>query len=168
MKTVYLYGFMGCGKSHTGRRAARTSGAFFADLDEFIKEREGMEIAEIFSRHGEKYFRELEFSALSDIEADVISLGGGALTNSEAADFAKKNAVVIFIDTAFEVCYERIANDKSRPKAAGKTKDELFELYQSRLGHYREVADFTLEGEEACLFITRELKQCQEPEQELL
>ncbi|MDR2533077.1 MAG: shikimate kinase [Oscillospiraceae bacterium] len=165
MKPVYLYGFMGCGKSYVGRRLSRETGAFCVDLDEFIAGREGMEIAEIFAKHGKEYFKNLELSALKEVKADVISLGGGSLLeNPEAAAYAKENAVVIFIDTDFDTCYERIKSNgaEKRPNAAGKTKEKLCELYKSRLGHYKKVADYTAEGEDICSFITQKLRLWQE------
>jgi shikimate dehydrogenase len=152
-KPIYLYGFMGCGKSHYGRKLAREAALRHIDLDERIGN-----VAEIFAKHGEAHFRALELNALRSAEADIISLGGGALKSAEAAAFARANAVVVFIDTPFETCYERIKGDKSRPLAASKTKDELFTLYESRLLHYREVADYTIKGEDEWLSIMQELR----------
>ena len=154
MKPVYLYGFMGCGKSYIGRKAAQELDLSFTDLDECIGN-----IPEIFALHGEKHFRGLEFTALKKAKADIISLGGGVLTNPDAAAYAKENAVVIFIDTDFEVCYERIKGDKNRPLAASKTKEELLALYSSRIEHYRNVADYIIKGEEECISLMRKLKQ---------
>ncbi|MCL2637117.1 MAG: shikimate kinase [Oscillospiraceae bacterium] len=151
IKPIYLYGFMGCGKSHLARR----SGLDYVDLDEFIGD-----IPQIFAEHGEQYFRELELSTLKEVNAPLVSLGGGALTNPETAKYAKENAVVVFIDTDFEVCYERIKGDSSqiRPLAVSKTKEELLALYNLRLPHYREIADYTIKGENEWLSIMQELK----------
>ena len=143
MKPICLYGFMGCGKSYAGHKAASETGLSYLDLDEYIANREGISIPEIFSKSGEEYFRSLELSALREVKANIISLGGGALTNHETAAYAKENVIVIFIDTPFEVCYKRIKNDLSRPNAANKTKEELFMLYKSREEQYRNAADYT-------------------------
>jgi shikimate kinase len=137
-KPIYLSGFMGSGKSYI----AKNSGLNFTDLDKYIEKQQGLTIPEIFAEHGEIYFRNLELAALKEIKSDLVSLGGGALTFPETADFARKNAVVIFINTPFETCYERIKNDKSRPLAVNKTKEELHELYNSRIRHYTETADY--------------------------
>jgi shikimate kinase len=157
MKPVYLYGFMGCGKSYIGRKSAFEAGLCFVDLDMYITEREGVQISAIFASGGEEHFRRVESSALSEVSADVISLGGGTLTNPDAAAYAKENAVVIFIDTPFETCYERIKNDKNRPNAVNKSKDELLALYQAREKHYREAADYTLETPDEIINLIREL-----------
>ena len=39
--TIYLTGFMGCGKSSTGRRVARALGYTFADTDCLVEETAG-------------------------------------------------------------------------------------------------------------------------------
>ena len=65
---VYLGGFMGTGKTATGRELARLAGRPFLDLDELIERRLAMPIPRIFSERGEGYFR--------DAEARLYSPGG--------------------------------------------------------------------------------------------
>ena len=61
---IVLIGFMGAGKS----TVARTLGEWFdmdiVEMDELISERQGMSIPEIFEKHGEEYFRNLETNLL--------------------------------------------------------------------------------------------------------
>ena len=45
--SVYLCGFMGCGKSHIGRLLAAELGRELVDLDKVIVDREGMSIPDI-------------------------------------------------------------------------------------------------------------------------
>jgi len=159
-KTFYLYGFMGSGKSYLGRITAAELNLRFVDLDEYIVNRECVQIAEIFGKYGEQHFRKLELTALKEIDTDIISLGGGALTDTDTAAFVRgSGGVVIYIDTPFEVCYERIMNDTSRPLASGKSREELLTLYNSRAGHYKNIADYITKGEDLCSFITQELKR---------
>ena len=63
--TIYLTGFMGCGKSSTGRRVARALGYTFADTDCLVEETAGKSIARIFAEEGETVFRQLETEALA-------------------------------------------------------------------------------------------------------
>ena len=65
--TIYLTGFMGCGKSSTGRRVARALGYTFADTDCLVEETAGKSIARIFAEEGETVFRQLETEALAAI-----------------------------------------------------------------------------------------------------
>ncbi|MCL1823847.1 MAG: shikimate kinase [Oscillospiraceae bacterium] len=159
MKPIYLSGFMGCGKSYLGRKAASETGLYFIDLDEYITEREGIKVSEIFKKYGEKFFRSLEFDALSEISADIIALGGGALTNPDTAAYVKENAVVIYINTPFENVYERIKGDKSRPLAVNKSKEELFTLYQSRESGYKNTADYIKNDFDEIINLIKELTE---------
>ena len=59
MMTIFLCGFMGCGKSTVGRELAKLLNCNFIDMDIYIEEKEKMPIPEIFSNHGEPYFRSL-------------------------------------------------------------------------------------------------------------
>ena len=80
-RPVYLCGFMGCGKSTIGRLLAKKLGREFVDLDDYIVQREGMSIPQIFEQRGENYFREVEAVALSELSAaaGVVATGGGTL-----------------------------------------------------------------------------------------
>jgi shikimate kinase len=50
--TVYLVGFMGCGKSTVGQQLARRLAWRFVDLDDQIEQAEGRTIAQIFAHAG--------------------------------------------------------------------------------------------------------------------
>ncbi len=60
MKNIVLIGFMGTGKTSTGRSLAQRLGFSFLDLDQKIEEAAGISIPEMFERHGEAYFRARE------------------------------------------------------------------------------------------------------------
>ena len=55
MKNIVLIGFMGTGKTSTGRSLAQRLGFCFIDLDQKIEEAAGMTIPEMFERYGEAY-----------------------------------------------------------------------------------------------------------------
>ena len=76
---VILVGFMGAGKSTVGRLLARRLGRCFVETDDMITAREGCPIPELFQRHGEARFRELEGEAVEALRlksGDVIATGG--------------------------------------------------------------------------------------------
>lgn len=148
-KSVFLCGFMGCGKSAVGRYIARSLSLEFVDLDDEIVRREGRTIPEIFSQSGEKYFREVESRLVkeySEKSGFVVATGGGALISDENAAAAKSGARVVYIDASFESCYERIKNDKNRPIAASSTKEELEERYNCRRPVYLRNCDAIASG----------------------
>jgi shikimate kinase len=62
--------------------AAKRLGWRFVDADEVIEAEAGVQIAELFARHGEAAFREREHSTIARLAAGeelVLALGGGAI-----------------------------------------------------------------------------------------
>ena len=121
---ISLTGFMGCGKSSTGRELASRLGARLVDLDAEIVEREGRPIPEIFADGGEAAFRAVEQATLRAVldEADarggdtVLALGGGALTRPEARALVFARTRCVWLRTRLETIRERLgAADASRP-----------------------------------------------------
>lgn len=147
MSSVYLCGFMGCGKSHIGRMLAHTSHKRFIDLDRYIVDKEGISIPEIFSQYGEPHFRELEAHYIRELSDDnVVATGGGALINDSTAQFARESGLTVYINTSFEICYDRIKNDSNRPLAVNNTKEQLLELYNKRDVIYRRNSLYMVNG----------------------
>ncbi|MBE6860287.1 MAG: shikimate kinase [Ruminococcus sp.] len=136
--TIFLCGFMGCGKSTIGKLLAKAMGLLYIDSDEYIVEQEKMTIPQIFEKYGEPVFRQKEAQALKLLceKNAVISCGGGAMLNPETAEYANKNGIVVFADVPFEVCYERIKYDSNRPLVAEKGEQGLLELYNQRYPIY--------------------------------
>lgn len=158
-RPVYLCGFMGCGKSTIGRLLAKKLGREFVDLDDYIEQREGMSIPQIFEQRGEKYFREVESMALSELSAavGVVATGGGTLLKKENGDRAKSVGTVVFIDAPFDICYERIKGDKNRPIAYNSTREQLLDRYEQRKPLYKENSDFSVNGNAAPMQIVSDI-----------
>lgn len=77
---VILVGFMAAGKTSVGRRLAERLGWRFVDLDEWIEQRAGSSVRDIFAERGEAAFRELEVEATRELAALrrlVLAPGGG-------------------------------------------------------------------------------------------
>ena len=148
MKPVYLCGFMGCGKSTVGKILARKSGCGFIDMDDYIVEREGMTIPQIFSEKGEKYFRDTETAVIGELaeKGAVIACGGGAMLKKENAEIASENGIVIYIDIPFEICYTLISWDTNRPLVMNNTKEQLEEIYNGRVPVYKSNSTVTVDG----------------------
>ncbi len=121
---VSLTGFMGCGKSSTGRELAARLDARFIDLDGEIAARTGRSIPDIFREGGETAFRAVELETLRAVldEADaagqdtVLALGGGSLTRPEARQLVFDRSECVWLRTRLETIRERLgAADASRP-----------------------------------------------------
>ncbi len=139
---------MGCGKTTVGELLAKKTGRKFIDTDEYIEKKEQMSIPEIFEKKGEAYFRACETQALKELgEAGaVVATGGGALLSEENGSIAKASGTVVFIDTPFEVCYDRIKDDENRPIAISSTKEQLRERYEYRLPLYKKNSTYAVDG----------------------
>ncbi len=60
MKTIYLIGMMGCGKSTCARLLGEKLGLPVLDTDEEIQRRAGMTVSESFAYRGEAEVRQRE------------------------------------------------------------------------------------------------------------
>ena len=156
--SVYLCGFMGCGKSHVGKILAKQLSMDFTDLDKYIVNAEKMTIPEIFDKFGEAHFRALEAKYIRRLgEGCVVATGGGALINDETAKYARECGISVYINTSFEICYRRIKDDRNRPLVVNNTAEQLEELYRRRAEIYRKNSTFMVNGNAADTTIVAEI-----------
>lgn len=145
--SIYLCGFMGCGKSHVGRVLSKLTDMPLVDLDSYIVAAEKMTIPEIFAQYGEAHFRELESKYLRELsDGKIVATGGGTLINDSNAEYVRENGISIFINTIFITCYERIQGDKNRPLVVQNTKRKLHELFKERRPIYKRNSVYTVNG----------------------
>jgi shikimate kinase len=114
---IAILGFMGTGKSSTGRLLAERIGFEFIDTDNIIEMKEDCNISRIFSIHGEKYFRFIETQVLSEIiikDNIVIATGGGIVMARENRELLINNTFPILLTASPDVIYNRIL-DGDRP-----------------------------------------------------
>jgi|UPI00047B2B20 shikimate kinase len=145
LRRLVLTGFMGAGKSTVGRLLAARLGWEFLDLDQHLENRAGATIPELFSRHGEAYFRRLESTALASAlgrSKVVLALGGGTpedLTNRLLIEQTPGTATV-FLDAPFATLFDRcVLQEISRPvladPAAAQVRFERRRPLYTRLSH---------------------------------
>lgn len=145
MKSVWLVGMPGCGKSTAGRIYAKMAGREFVDLDALIEKRERMTIPELFSQRGEAGFRDAETAALLSVcsrENMAAATGGGVVLRGENVSAMKKSGTVVFLDRPVEEI-EKSVDRESRPLLCGG-KEALYGLYRARIGLYRAACDAVL------------------------
>ena len=133
--TIFLCGFMGCGKSTVGSLLAKKNGCGFCDTDELVVKSQGMTIPEIFAQKGEPYFRKVEAETVKSLcgKNTVVACGGGAMLNSDTAKTVKENGgIIVYLNVPFEECYSRISGDTNRPIVMNNTKEQLEEIYNKR------------------------------------
>lgn len=146
--TIFLCGFMGCGKTTVGEELAKKLGLPLIDTDAYLVAQEGKSIPEIFDQDGEPYFRKKEAEAIRTLctRKAVIACGGGAMLNPESAAFARRGGAVVLLDESFDTCYERIQDDENRPIVQRSTKEELQALFDQRAAVYRANASHIVPG----------------------
>ena len=141
---LILIGFMGTGKSATGRRAAARLGREFVDMDAVIGERAGCSIPEIFDREGEAHFRKLERALASELAGRqdlVIAAGGGVVLNPANLRDFERTGVVICLTAAPEAILRRVSGRSHRPLLEGDEKARrIQELLEKRRPLYEAIA----------------------------
>ena len=132
MENIILIGMPGCGKSTLGRKLAERIGKTFVDMDAVIEQEAGMTIPEIFEKHGEKHFRDLESAVAEKLgkeKSQVIATGGGVVLRPENMKALSQNGRVVFIQRPLEYLATK-GRPLSKDSAALKnTYDIRFPLY---------------------------------------
>ena len=148
-RSVVLVGMMGAGKSSIGRRLAARLGMPFVDADTEIEKAAGMSIPEIFSAHGEPYFRAGEtrvIARLLESGPQVLATGGGAFMNPETRAAIHAKGVSVWLRATIEVLSRRIKRRNDRPLLKSDDPVEtLRRLIDERYPIYAE-ADVTVES----------------------
>lgn len=145
--TLFLCGFMGCGKTALGKVLAKRLQLPLVDMDDLIVQREGMTIPEIFEQKGEPYFRKLESELLEELAQtpQIVSCGGGAMVNPlNVLPIRQYNGIVVYLQQKFAVCYDRIKDDPNRPIVQSHTKEELQRLFETRERWYQTNATYSV------------------------
>jgi shikimate kinase len=146
-ENVVLVGFMGAGKSAVGRLLARRLGRCLVETDDMIVAREGCTIPEIFRRHGEARFRELERETVALLALksdDVIATGGGLPCHEGRMDALRALGTVVWLKGDVRTLHARAARAGDRPMLAGRTPEEIEALYRAREPYYAQ-ADVVVE-----------------------
>lgn len=154
MRIIFLCGFMGCGKSTLLKQLAGSVET--VDLDDHVTEKylkpAGFNsIADCVVKADWNTFRSYEKQAVMYVlgrksKDVVVALGGGSLTEELLALIVNsENAELVWLDETFEICWERIKDDESRPLVA-QGRESLCDLFKSRKALYSQ-ADCVLRAE---------------------
>lgn len=139
----FLIGFMGSGKTYVGKQVAQELGLPFYDLDEYIEEKEGRSIVDIFEKEGEAFFRTIERKCLRDfgILGDaVIACGGGTPCHFDNLEWINNTGISIYLQTPINLLVKRLQREQStRPLIAGKSKAELQTFVEKALKDRTEI-----------------------------
>lgn len=149
MGHIVLIGFMGSGKTETGKRLAKEMGIPFLDVDKKITSEMRMSVADIFSRFGEVFFRALETKAIKELgeteERMVISVGGGLPMQPQNHKYLKKMGTIVYLKGSVDTLKKRLRGDRTRPLLQGADLEgKIRKMLASREPVYEELADITV------------------------
>ena len=146
---IYLVGFMGAGKTTLATTLSSKLGWQTKDTDELVERREGMTVADIFSKRGELYFRAVEHTILSEVVSirhAVVATGGGTYADPTNRLIIDRDGVSIWLDVSLKRATERLPDDGLRPLAHDHSRME--KLFHTRQASYRH-AQIRLDAEHA-------------------
>lgn len=149
MNNIVLIGFMGCGKSTVAKMLKSKAQMTIIDTDKEIMKREGMKIADIFAKHGEEYFRNLETNLLRELqtyENTVVSCGGGIVLREENVEELRKIGIVVLLSASAITIYHRVKKNNNRPLLNGNMNVPYIQkLMDERKPYYQRAAQVTVE-----------------------
>jgi shikimate kinase len=132
---IYLVGFMAAGKTTVARALSARLGWRVEDVDELIEAHERRAIADIFAKHGEPYFRDVEreiLKLLLPLRHLVVATGGGTFMDADNRAAINMDGLSIWLDVPFDLLLARLPADGRRPLAADRTQMErLFTVRQA-------------------------------------
>lgn len=134
---IFLVGLMGSGKTHFGKKIADFIGWNFIDLDQYIEEKEAMRIPQIFEKHGENHFRQLESKYLKEIvllEQIVVATGGGTPCFHGNMEMMNRSGETWYLKITPATAAERVKHQiAERPLLKGKSSDDLVSFFTKQL-----------------------------------
>ncbi|MDR2120602.1 MAG: shikimate kinase [Tannerella sp.] len=137
MQRIFLLGYMGAGKTTTGREFSAQTGLSFIDLDVFIENRYHKTIRQIFEEQGEAAFRETERKALREvagIENAVISTGGGTPCFFDNMAFMNAAGTTVYLKVSVDELALRLeASKNSRPMLKNLSGEALKQFISNTL-----------------------------------
>lgn len=151
MRKIALIGFMGSGKSSVAPLLAAALSYSHVDVDKEIISRSGLpSIPDIFTTHGETFFRDLEAAvseSLTDAEGVVISTGGGIIGRpSNISNLKRNNGTIVFLRAQFDTVTARISDFASRPLFRDIARARA--LFVERQPIYNQYADIVIDTDE--------------------
>lgn len=165
-KSIVFIGFMGVGKTTIGKCVAKKLYRDFIDIDQEIEKEYKMPTSQIFSKIGEKAFREREKGMITNLcqqRLQIISVGGGAFLQEEIRKVCLASCIVIYLDLSWENWKDRLSLIiDSRPVLQGKSIEEIEELFYKRQEiysiHHSKIETDNHDVEEVADYIVDSLK----------
>jgi XRE family aerobic/anaerobic benzoate catabolism transcriptional regulator len=143
---VSLVGLRGAGKSTIGPKLAKHLDVQFVELDGLIEKEANLSLPELFSLHGEAYYKRLAYDMLLKLfsrnEAVVIAIGGSIVTDSESWNLLKRRSHTVWLKATPEDHWKRVLGQgDTRPMAnRASAMAELRSILSARSPLYAEAS----------------------------
>lgn len=156
---VALTGFMGAGKTVTGRQLARLLALRFVDTDEEIVRRHGP-VAAIFASEGEPAFRIYETQVIEEVARAgpcVIAVGGGAVQSDGNRRRLRAGGFIVHLGVSAFTAFRRVQRRQHRPLLGPKPDiDHVRTLLAARAAAYAD-CDLTIHVDHKSPLVTAKI-----------
>jgi len=149
-RVIALLGVRGAGKSTVGPPLAKSLGVPFVELAERIEAQAGMALGDIFTLHGEAFYRGLELQCLSELvavgTACVAALPGGIVGSEPAARLIRTGCTSVWLRASADDYWDRVFSQGDTRPMDGRAdpKADLRALVRVRAPLY-EAADLVID-----------------------
>ncbi|CAN5855712.1 helix-turn-helix transcriptional regulator [soil metagenome] len=115
---IALLGIRGAGKTTIGRRLAKRRQLPFVELDRRVEEAADLSLGELFTLHGDDYYRRLEREVLQDVLGEarpmVLATGGGLVASADPLALLRRSALTIWLRATPEDHWNRVVRQGDR------------------------------------------------------
>lgn len=128
---IILIGFMGSGKTVTGKELSKMLRFRFWDMDQWIEEKTGEKIHVLFEKKGEKFFREQENEAVEWLAGQkdyVASTGGGAWLSQANRERLLTLGWCVWLKVTPEEAWKRVGPNLRQRPLLSRSVDPLEEI----------------------------------------
>jgi XRE family aerobic/anaerobic benzoate catabolism transcriptional regulator len=143
---VALVGLRGAGKSTIGKSLAKHLGVALVELDALIEKEANLSLGELFSLHGESYYKRLAYDLLLRLlahnEPVVIAIGGSVVTDAESWQLLRRRTHTVWLKSTPEDHWKRVLGQGDTRPMANRTSAmaELRSILLQRAPLYAEAA----------------------------
>ena len=140
---IALSGFMGVGKTTSGRQLAALTGYKFIDSDDEIEKETGKKISQIFAEKGEEYFRQLETEFLKTLSKEtkiILSCGGGTVKTEENRKILRENFLNLWLYAPVEYCLDGLDVSNRPLLQCDNPLEKAREMFLGRVSNYADAA----------------------------
>jgi XRE family aerobic/anaerobic benzoate catabolism transcriptional regulator len=143
---VALVGLRGAGKSTVGKALARHLGIPFVELDALIEKQANLSLGELFSLHGEAYYKRLAYDCLIKLLGQnkpiVVATGGSVVTDAESWQLLRRRTHSVWLKATPEDHWKRVLGQGDTRPMQNRTSAmaELRSILSQRSPLYAEAA----------------------------